>query len=45
MAALKKKEKPVPPWEKARLYAQEVRDMRKRLNILPLQRIPYDIAK
>ena len=29
---------------KARKYAQELRDLRRRLNIMPLQRIPYDIA-
>jgi hypothetical protein len=31
--------------EKARRYAQELRDMRRRLNIMPLQRIPIDVAK
>ena len=31
--------------EKARRYAQELRDMRRRLNIMPLPRIPVDISK
>lgn len=30
--------------KKARAYAQELRDLRKRLNVKPLERIPYDIA-
>lgn len=31
--------------ERARKYAQELRDTRKRLNIVPLPRIPVDISK
>jgi hypothetical protein len=31
--------------EKARKYARELQDLRRRLNILPLQRIPVDIGK
>jgi hypothetical protein len=43
---------PLGGWEleeerrkKAREYAQELRDLRRRLNILPLQRIPVNIGK
>jgi len=31
--------------ESARRYSQELRYLRRRLNIMPLQRIPYDVAK
>jgi len=31
--------------EKLRVYARELRALRKRLNIVPLKWIPYDIAK
>jgi hypothetical protein len=49
MVALNKDRRLMPIFqtrqEKARRYAQELRDLRRRLNIMPAPRIPYDVAK